>query len=130
MFLFDGDPRNRRPLEALNASTTPWNFSFDVRLDKTVNVADLLDINFYIYVQNLLNSENVINVYGRTGNAEDDGFLTNPELSSNIISAQGDAYVAMYRAINLGLRQHYAKNQGGDLLGAPRQIRFGVRVEY
>lgn len=129
--LYDGDPRNRRPLEPVNSSTTPWNFSFDFRLDKTLNISDF-DANIYIYVQNLFNTENVINVYGRTGNAEDDGFLTNPDLSNSIINApgRGDAYVAMYRAANLGDRQHYWRNQGGDLLGAPRQIRFGVRLEY
>ncbi len=130
--LFDLDPRNRRPLEPINSSSTPWNFTFDLRVDKMVNIANLFDMNFYVYVQNLFDTKNVINVYGRTGNAEDDGFLTNPDLSNQIINApgRGDAYVAMYEAANLGLRQHYARNQGGDLFGAPRQIRFGFRIEY
>ncbi|MBI1804347.1 MAG: carboxypeptidase-like regulatory domain-containing protein [Ignavibacteriae bacterium] len=130
--LYDGDPRNRRPLEAINASTTPWNFNIDLRIDKTFTIPDLFEVNAYIYVQNLFDTKNVINVYGRTGNAEDDGFLSNPDLSDQIVNGagRGDAYVAMYQAANLGLRQHYWRNQGGDLFGVPRQIRFGVRLEY
>ncbi len=130
--LFDGDPRNRRPVEPLNASTTPWNFSLDLRVDKSLNVSSLFDMNFYIYVENLLNTKNVINVFGRTGNADDDGFLTNADLSGSIINKpdNGPAYVQMYRDANLGLRQNYWRNQGGDLFGTPRQIRFGLRLEY
>lgn len=130
--LFDRDPRNRHPLEAVNASTTPWNFSLDMRVDKTLNLSDLLNLNVYVYVQNLLNTQNVINVYGRTGNAYDDGFLTNPDLSNQIINApgRGDPYVAMYQDINLADRQHYWKDQGGDLYGVPRQVRVGLRLEY
>jgi hypothetical protein len=135
--LYDGDPRNRKPVEPLNASTTPWNFSFDFRLDKTISISGLIEMNLYVYVQNLLNTKNVLNTYLRTGNAEDDGFLSNPDLSNQIIKgAGGDAYVAMYRAINLGLRQHYWRNQGAaegfntDVFGTPRQVRVGVRLEY
>jgi outer membrane receptor protein involved in Fe transport len=130
--LYDGDPRNRRPVEAINASTTPWNFSLDARIDKSFRLSNLFDVNVYIYVQNLLNTENVVNVYGRTGNADDDGFLTNPALSQEVINApgRGDAYVAMYRDANLADRQNYWRNQGGDLLGTPRQIRFGVSLDY
>lgn len=130
--LYDGDPRNRRPVESINASTTPWNFSLDARVDKSFNLSGLFDVNVYIYVQNLLNTENVVNVYGRTGNADDDGFLTNPDLSGAVITApgRGDAYVQMYRDANLADRQHYWRNQGGDLFGTPRQIRFGVRLDY
>jgi outer membrane receptor protein involved in Fe transport len=128
--LYDGDPRNRRPDEPVNASTTPWNFNLDLRIDKTVTISDMFDLNIYFYIQNMLNTDNVINVYGRTGNADDDGFLTNPDLSGNIVAGQGPGYVALYKDANLANRQHYWRNQGGDLLGAPRQIRFGVRIEY
>ena len=129
------DPRSRRPLEAVNASLTPWNYDLNLRLDKTVNVGRL-GLNFYMYVQNLTNRQNVVNVYRRTGNAYDDGFLNNPELSGPIISANGgDPFVALYRAITLGGNgDNYAQGEtdilGLQLLGPPRQIRFGARVEF
>ncbi|MBI1806271.1 MAG: TonB-dependent receptor, partial [Ignavibacteria bacterium] len=127
--LADDDPRARKPLEPINASTTPWFYNIDLRIDKSIQVG-ALDLNVYFYVQNLLNTKNVINVYGRTGNAYDDGFLGNPDLSGPIVSSRGQQYIDLYKAINLGNRQHYALTQGGDLFGPPRQIRLGFKLEY
>jgi hypothetical protein len=125
--LADDDPRTRKPLESINRSTTPWTFELDLRLDKGFSFLGV-DATAFTYVQNLLNRKNAINVYDRTGNAEDDGFLTNPDLSSQIVASQGGAsYVKMYEAINLEDRQHYWKDQTGDLFGEPRQIRFGLK---
>ncbi|NUO79373.1 TonB-dependent receptor [candidate division KSB1 bacterium] len=129
------DPRSRRPLEAVNASLTPWNFDLNLRLDKTVSVGRL-GVNFYMYVQNLTNRQNVVNVYRRTGNAYDDGFLSNPDLSGPIIAANGgEQFIALYRAINLnGNGENFALGEsdvlGLQLLGPPRQIRFGARLEF
>ncbi len=128
----DGDARNRRPLEPIGASTTPWNFYLDAKLDKTVTIGGL-DVDFYVYVRNLFNTKNVINVYPRTGNAYSDGFLEDPELSGSVIeSAGGQGYVALYRAINLQNRQHYLWSgfRGSDLWGRPREIRFGIYINY
>jgi hypothetical protein len=125
--LADDDPRSRKPLESINSSKTPWTFELDLRLDKSFTFMGT-EAGVYMYVQNLLNRKNVINVYDRTGNAEDDGFLTNPDLSSQIVAASGgETYVQLYEAINLENRQHYWYDQGGDLFGEPRQIRFGLK---
>ena len=85
----------------------------------------------YSYVQNIFNRKNAINVYGRTGNAEDDGFLTNSDLSQQIVEANGGLlYSQMYEEINLANRQHYAITEGGDIYDEPRQIRFGLQFEF
>ncbi|MBI3190006.1 MAG: TonB-dependent receptor, partial [Ignavibacteriales bacterium] len=102
--LADDDPRNRTPIEPINASTTPWFFNFDLRVDKSIPLGPI-DMNIYVYVQNLLNTKNVINVYSRTGNAYDDGYLSNPDLSGTAVRERGQQFVDMYRAINLGNRQ-------------------------
>jgi outer membrane receptor protein involved in Fe transport len=137
--LADDDPRTRKPDGAINSSTTPWVFQIDLRLDKTVSIAGLFDMNFYMYVANLLDTKNVFNVYSRSGNAEDDGFLSNAALSGAIVAQQGPRYVELYNAINNGNRQHFWDNQlgdaaiafaGGDIYGPPRQIRFGVNITY
>ncbi len=127
--LIENDARNALAQEAVNSSTTPWVFNIDMRLDKTVNIGPLTT-NFYIYVQNLLNTKNVLNVYKRTGNASDDGFLTDPGLSSSIVQSYGPGYVDFYNAINLVDGQHFKQITGLDLWSTPRQIRFGVRLEY
>lgn len=128
--LVENDARFSFPNEAIGASTTPWNTSIDLRLDKTLALGPL-DANFYVYVQNLLNTQNVVNVYRRSGNAYDDGYLTNPELSGAALSNPdlGSRYKEMYEAINLQNGQHYRRVTGNDLWGSPRQIRFGVKLE-
>jgi len=127
--LSSDDPRAREALEAINSSTTPWTFTTDLRVDKALDVSGLRTWAF-IYVQNLFNRRNVINVYNRTGSAEDDGFLSDPELSDKIAAANGgDPYRQLYQQINLINRQHYWFTEGGDLLGEPRQLRFGLKFE-
>jgi outer membrane receptor protein involved in Fe transport len=129
------DERNRIPIEAINSSTTPWNFNLDLRLDKTINFGGLA-ANVYVYTQNLTNQKNVLNVYTRTGNAFDDGFLSNPLLSGDIIAAAGGAGAeALYRHVNVGDQQNYRTSRlgggtYGEMFGTPRQIRLGVRLEY
>ena len=125
--LSSDDPRARQPLEPINRSTTPWTFTADLRVDKAF---PFLGVEAYVYVQNLFNRRNVINVYNRTGNAQDDGFLTNPELSGKIVEASGgELYRQLYEQINLVNRQHYWFTEGGDLYGEPRQLRFGLKYE-
>jgi hypothetical protein len=126
--LNDRDPRSRVPLEPIGSSTTPWTFNFDLRLDKTISMFGV-NANVYFYVQNLLNTQNVTNVYEETGNAYDDGFLTNPNRSQKIVEAQGQKYKEMYEAVNLKNRQHYWRDYGYDLFSPPRQIRAGIRFD-
>jgi len=126
--LNDTDPRQRNPLEPINSSTTPFVFDIALRVDKTFSIASNIDLNLYIYVQNLLNTKNVMNVYYATGNAFDDGFLTNPE-NQSIIRNLGNRFVDLYRVINLENRQHNTRLNGFDLFGTPRQLRLGLRLE-
>jgi hypothetical protein len=127
--LNDGDPRNRVPLEPINSSTTPGVATLDLRLDKTFIISSYV-LNIYVKVLNVFDTRNVIDVYLRTGNAFDDGYLTNPELSEQNIEANGgERYVELYRAINLENRQHQWQRNGNDLFGSPRQIRLGARFE-
>ena len=127
--LSDNDPRNRRPVEAINSSTTPSYFNIDLGLDKTFNVAGT-NVKVYATITNLLNTQHIINVYNRTGDAYDDGFLSDPDLSSLIIQSRGPEYVEMYEKINLGNRNHWLNDHGFDLFGVPREIKTGIQVSF
>lgn len=124
------DSRGRRPIGAINSSTTPGQFNLDLRIDKTVNIADL-DFNFYVYVSNLLDTKNVTNVYQKTGNAYDDGFLQSPS-GEDIIAGERytERFADLYRSLNLGNRQSAQFNYGYDLFSTPRQIRLGVKANF
>ncbi len=122
------DTRNRNPLEAVNSSMTPWNYTLDLRVDKTVDLGPL-DANFYIYAMNLTNKKNVANVFMRTGNAWDDGYKANTQISASTAAANGgELFWRMYDAINLN--GNGSNSQSGRLLGTPRQVRAGIRLEF
>jgi len=120
------DVRGRNPEEPLNSSSTPWNFNVDLNLNKVLYF-NRFNVNFYVNVLNLFNTKNVINVYPMTGTAEDDGWLRSP-LAAPFYQIPN--YVDFYRAINLENRWGYILATGTDIYGPPRQIRFGVKVEF
>ncbi len=99
-------------------------------MDKTVNIFDL-DANFYIRVTNLLDTKNVINVYDKTGNAFDDGFLNSPEGQSIIAQSRyTERFADLYRAMNYGNRQAAQNIYGYDLFGPPRQLTAGIYLNF
>jgi hypothetical protein len=121
-----GDTRQRRPAVPMNSSSTPWVYNIDFRIDKTVTIATM-DLNFYIYVQNLLNTRNVINVYDQTGNGYDDSFLSSGD-AANILAGERytERFADLYSVLNLSNRQHYLDAKGYDVFSLPRQIRAGI----
>ena len=125
----EGDNRFRSPIEALNASGTPWVSQLDLKIDKSFTIADKLRLNVYFLVVNLLDATNITNVFLRTGTPTDDGYLTDPELGGTLKSYQREEYEAMYRAINVDYYQGYQTNVG-FLYGPPRQLRLGFQLEY
>lgn len=132
----EGDARFRSPIEPLNSSITPWNYQIDLRIDKTFSIMDRLNANVYLFVINLLDTRNEQNVFLRTGSATDDGFLSDPTLGgslhpNNTLDPNARAnYEAMYKAINIDYYQGYQAATGNVLYGPPRQVRFGIRLEY
>ncbi|MFL3026376.1 MAG: carboxypeptidase regulatory-like domain-containing protein [Candidatus Neomarinimicrobiota bacterium] len=128
--LSDNDPRNRAPVEAINSSTTPSYFNLDLGLEKTFAVPGVANVKVYATITNLLNTKHIINVYNRTGDAYDDGFLNDPDLSSLIIEGRGPEYVEMYRKVNLDNRNHWLNDHGFDLFGVPREFKTGIQVSF
>ena len=101
-------------------STTPWFVQLDGRLDKSFTIGPLL-VNVYLYAINLLGRDNAVNVFPRTGDSANDGWFATSTGQSEA-RAYGPQYVAFYYAVVNG------KNSGN--WGPPRQIRFGVRLDY
>jgi len=114
------DARNSTPIVSIGASTTPWFFQLDMRLDKTLPIGPL-DLNLYVYVINLLGTDNPINVFKRSGDTMSDGFLQTSGGQTDVASL-GPEFVRLWNALFNG------QNFGN--FGPPRQIRFGLRLEY
>ncbi len=118
---------NRRfPVESLNASTTPWTFNLDAKIDKSFDVG-ALSFNIYLWVINVLNTQNFKDVFNVSGDAIDDGWLTSPQGSQtveNIRSTYGEEQAQNY--IDL----YKASIYDSANFGPPRQFRLGVKLNY
>jgi len=105
-------------LSAKNEIYRDWNFRIDLRLDKTVSIWKT-NLNMYVYVLNLLNSEIVNYVYPGTGQPDDNGFLQTPTGASRY---ENDPVFAKY---------FYERIQSSYTnWGPPRQIRFGLNLSF
>ncbi|MBE0644293.1 MAG: TonB-dependent receptor [Bacteroidetes bacterium] len=118
---------NRRtPIEAINSSRTPWYFMVDGRFDKTVTIGPL-DVNFYIWVTNLLNIKNVTGVYATSGSAESNNYLATDEGQTQI------ANYARYGEVFANLYQDYYYQQvlmNAGVYSPPRRVIFGLRMNF
>ena len=123
------DARSREPLEPIGQSTTPLQNYVNLKVDYKLNLGGT-SVTLFAFVENLFDTKNVINVYSRSGNAYDDGFLSNPELSSEIVNANGQTYVDLYENVNLANRQHYTYDFGRDLFSAPQVVKIGASVNF
>lgn len=105
-------------LSAKNEIYRDWNYRLDLRIDKTVNIWKT-NLNMYVYVTNLLNSEIINNVYSGTGKPDDNGFLQTPTGATRW-------------ATDPVFRQYFYERIQSAYTnwGPPRQIRFGVNMSF
>ena len=123
------DARSREPQEPVGSSTTPWQRYANLKVDYNLSLGGV-GVTLFAYVNNLFDTKNVINVYSRSGNAYDDGFLTDPALSTEIVAANGQDYVDLYRNVNLENRQHFMGDFGLDVFATPQIVKMGVSVNF
>ncbi len=110
--------------------TTPWIHKFDLMLQRRFAFGRFQP-RIFLMGQNVLNRKNVEQVYWRTSNTANDGTFAAWEGLENIwINEYGTSLPDFYQKINIEHRQHYARLQGGDLFGHPREIRFGMALDF
>jgi hypothetical protein len=117
-------------LGSLNGSGKSWQYRANLRIDKDIELVwgkkegdkqKKAALNIYLQVLNLLNTRNIQNVYNYTGNASDDGYLSDPsgqQATNSNVSPQG--FTDQYR-IFLNSPGNYSR---------PRTIRIGVMLDF
>jgi outer membrane receptor protein involved in Fe transport len=138
-FIFNfgtGSPYSKRELStgylvgSLNGSRKPSMFTIDMRIDRDIalsyggsdeNSKKKAFLNIYFDVSNLLNTKNVINVYSKTGNPDDDGYLINPLNESTINSQNDPESYRYYYSLLINSPYNYS---------APRTVRLGVQLSF
>ncbi len=112
-----------------NGFTTSWVFQMDLRITKAFMIAKKIKLSFDFIVKNLFDIKNEINLFPRTGTTQNDGY-TSSELLNEYVEAYGEDFVDLYRVVEIDYYNSFKKQTGFNLFGPPRQIYFGVTLEY
>ena len=113
-----------------NGSRLPWNAKVDIRADKdfvfkTGNKDEGTQkenaFNLYLQVQNLFNTQNIINVYGFTGVPTDDGYLASIEGQNEISQVNNPQSFEDLYDISVNNPNNYSR---------PRTIRLGASFSF
>jgi outer membrane receptor for ferrienterochelin and colicin len=107
-----------QPTAGINSASGPWNYRIDLKIDRSFKISTVNAV-LALYIINITNTKNVYNVWGGTGEASNDGFLTSP---------QGQVFASQYGPSGVAVYQFH-QNDPNDY-GIPRQIRLGLRLEY
>jgi outer membrane receptor protein involved in Fe transport len=103
----------------VNSRYMTGTFRMDLKVEKSFHVGNLV-ISPYAWVENLLGSENITNIWRSTGDPLTTGFL-NTELGKAIIETRGEGYRQDY----ISLERDPNRN-----LGIPRLIKLGLKVNF
>ncbi len=116
---------------SINGSSKPWQFRVDLRIDRDFNIkwnkgsegkpAKTSILNVYFDLQNLFNTQNVIDVYRATGNPDDDGYLAAAQTQQNIVNQIDEQ----------SFRDLYTRkvNAPGNY-SIPRRFRIGLMLNF
>jgi len=109
-----------QPLEGYNASTIGWFFNADLKVDKGISIGPL-DLNVYLWAQNVFNNKSQTGLWRATGRADDDGWLATPA---------GQAYAKQYGETGLRWYKAMMTNCGTFGWQAPRVVRAGLKFDF
>ena len=109
----------------INGSRLPWQSRVSTKINKEFEIKwndkKKSFVNVYFQVQNLFNTQNIINVYRATGNPDDDGYLT-AAVYQNDINTTNDpqAFRDLYQ-IKVNKPSNYS---------LPRMMNLGLQISF
>ncbi|MDX1547070.1 MAG: TonB-dependent receptor [Rhodothermales bacterium] len=118
-FNLAGGARAALPKGGVNEDRMPWSSRLDLRVDRRFPLGAGANVTAFLWVQNLLDTQNVQNVWRFTGLADDDGFLATPE---------GQQLLTDATPVTETLYRH--RNSVPTWVGIPRMTRIGVRLDF
>ena len=107
------------PDGGINSKSMPWSNRIDLRVDRKFSIGSRSTLSAFVWVQNLLDTENTQGVWRATGLPDDDGFLSTPG---------GQQFLGGAPPVAETLYQHRNRNLGN--FGIPRLTRIGVRLDF
>lgn len=112
---------------SINGARLPFNYRFDLKLTKNFDVkltkkdGKKNPMSIYLQVNNIFDTQNILRVYGFTGNADDDGFLSSA-VGQTVAQDQinQDTYELLYGY----------KVDNPYFLSRPRTVRLGLTLGF
>lgn len=110
---------------AINSRYGPWTFRLDLKANRSFSISGL-DMNFYVWVLNLLDRQNPVDVYEGTGDSESTSWLN---------TAEGQAFVDQYAdphdtSALSGEEKYLLKERNPRSYDIPRVVRLGVEIGF
>ncbi len=110
----------------INGENQPTTALVNLRVDRRFSLGRA-NLVAFVWVQNLLNSDNVLGVYSQTGLADDDGYL-DTALGQGRVSALTESQSALW-AQSFADHYRFAARTPFNY-GIPRQTRLGLRLLF
>jgi hypothetical protein len=101
----------------VNSATGPGTFSVNLKVEKSFYLGSL-SLTPYVWVENLFNTINAIQVYRSTGDPYNSGYLETDE--GRAVSQGKPDYISDYKALE----------RDPANFGVPRQIRLGLKANF
>lgn len=105
----------------VNSRYGPGRFRVDMKLEKTFKVLGNILVTPYLWIDNLFDADNVINVYRSTGSPWTTGYLNTPKGKATMLSQR---YPELYAA------DYTTLERNPNNFGIPRQIKLGLKVNF
>ena len=114
----------------LNGARLPWQFTTDMQIDRDISLsfggsegdkAKTANLNIYLLLTNVFNTQNITGVYRFTGSPNNDGFLASAQAQPQIAAQVDPAAFSDLYSLNVNNPNNF---------GAPRTIRLGVRFDF
>lgn len=114
-----------RPAGPIGSECTPAIYRLDLKANKTVTAMGV-DLEVYLWVINLFDRDNVVDVYRGTGEPDNTGWLDTPD-GQQFVQDNSDIHDTSYLT---GEQKYMLKQNDPANYDIPRQIRFGMRVGF
>jgi outer membrane receptor protein involved in Fe transport len=102
----------------INSRTTPSQFRIDLKLEKRFDMG-AFSVSPYLWIENLLDADNIINVWQSTGDPNTTNWLKTAEGKAAALN-NGQGYIYDYQSLE--------RTPGN--YGIPRLIKLGLKVNF
>ncbi|MCP4711268.1 MAG: TonB-dependent receptor [Planctomycetes bacterium] len=113
------------PFGPLNGRNAPWTFRVDMKANKLFNISGL-DMNFYVWVLNLLDRNNPIAVYDCSGDPTTTTYLDGEEGQTLV----EELAVPDDNSGLTGEEKYLLRENDPRMFDTPRVVRFGFELSF